>query len=373
MKIGIFTFHRALNYGAFLQAFSLKRYLTEIGHQVDVVDYWPQEHVDMYRFFSAKWMKNRSIVGKLKYLLNCILRYSRVKRRSAKMNRLQIHFLGILPQIKYSSSKELAGLQYDCFVYGSDQIWWKWNNLPDGKYDWTYWGDYVGKNVRKISYAASMGVISPNEDEKKQIALKLKNFQSISVRESGLKNFIQPLTDKPVCQVIDPVFLTSKIQWEQLAVKPKIAGKYVLLFNLMNSPDAEIVAKRKSDELQCPLIEITASVNSLKFGRNIYQTLDAFEFIGFIKNAEFVVTSSFHGTAFSVIFEKEFYSVGFKNNSGRVTSLLTSLKLNERFLVNSNLTQTFAPIDYGMVSNLLNLQINESKEYLDWALAHDAK
>ena len=371
MKIGVFTFHRALNYGAFLQAFAMLKCIKSLGHNADVIDYWPKVHEDAYALFSLSFLRKKTFVLKLKTLFFSLLRYTRLKKRKEKMEKLLLDSLNI-PQkeIQYKFPEDLASLQYDLLIYGSDQIWWKWNNLPDGERDWVYWGDFVPRNIRKISYAASMGVIQASEDEKRIISCKLNNFDSISVRENKLKDFLQLLTTIPITQTLDPVFLISPNDWETVAKEPRVkVDKYVLLFNLMKSRDAEIIAKRKSIELKCKLIEVTPSVQPLKFSKNVYQTLDAFEFIGLIKNAEFVVTSSFHCVAFSIIFEKQFYAVGMKNNSNRVTSLLTMLEIEDRFLSEiHNVPNT--RISYCDVSTKLHAEIAKSKEFLNQAITN---
>lgn len=369
MKIGIFTFHRALNYGAFLQAFAMLNCIKSLGHDADIIDYWPREHADAYSLFSLSFFRKKTFVLKIKTLIFSLLRYTRFKKRKEKMEKLLLNSLNIrCKEIRYTSSEDLASLQYDLLIYGSDQIWWKWNNLPDGKRDWVYWGDFVPKNIRKISYAASMGVIQASEDEKKIISYKLNNFYSISVREDKLKKFLQPLTNQTITQTLDPVFLTPQKEWELLAKEPQVkADKYVLLFNLMKSKETEIVAKKMSTELKCNLIEVTPSVQPLKFKKNTYQTLDAFEFIGLIKNATFVVTSSFHCVAFSIIFEKQFYAVGMKNNSNRVTSLLAMLEIEKQFLTEISIPNT--RISYCNVSPKLYAEIAKSKEFLNQAIA----
>lgn len=363
MKIGILTFHRALNYGAFLQAFALLDFIKSLGFHAEVIDYWPSEHKNVYSLFSFSSLKEKKLVAKVKALMSFLLGVTRACSRKRKMEILQKKFLGIQNKIQFPNNRDLAALHYDYIVYGSDQIWWKWNNLPDGKRDWVYWGDFIPKTVQKISYAASMGVINVDEAEKQQIACKLENFKSISVRERNLQSFIQSLTLKNVSQTIDPVFFKTKEEWLSLAKEPKITEKYVLLFNLMKSEDVNIFAKQKALELKCKIIEVTPSVQPRKIGKNVFQSLDAFEFIGMIKNAELVVTSSFHCVAFSIILKKQFFAVGMKNNSERVKALLDKLHIKERYLSTLSDCAT-EKIDYDKVDIILNQFILFSKNFL---------
>lgn len=367
MKLGILTFHRALNYGAFLQAFSLLFFFKNKGYEVEIVDYWPKEHEQVYELFDKKTFFNKPISFKIKYILHFLLKYSRAKKRKEKIKKIQNKYLNLPSTIMYPTPGCLNKLSLDTLIYGSDQIWWKSTSLHSKTFDWTYWGDYVPKAINKISYAASMGVISISKNEKEVISHKLTNFKHISVREQSLKEILQTITPQKIHQTIDPVFLTSKETWLKFVKEPKISKKYLLLFNLQHSKETDETAIQIAKKLHIEIIEITASVEPLKFGKNIYQTLDAFEFIGFIKNAEFVVTSSFHGTAFSIIFEKQFISTGMGNNSDRVKTLLDSLKISNR-LVTSSSSMPNSVIDYKDVNLNLKRYVTDSIKFIQNSL-----
>lgn len=332
MKIGILTFHRAINYGAFLQAFALKHYLEGLGHHVEIVDYWPAGHANVYKLLNLDW-KHQSFVKILKALISFALGYSRRKKRKDKMEYLVQKYFNLSLSPKYEKPEDLSSLDYDCVVYGSDQIWWK-STIPGYEgFDPVYWGEYVNPKIKKVAYAPSMGIIDLTQDDKLQIQKWLKNFNSISVRETELCQAIQGLTDKNISVVLDPVFLLSKEEWEKYCV-PINRSKYILYYNLLPSKEADEFLKRLQDKWGYDVIEITGSVNFRKIGKRYIQTADAFEFISYIKNAEFVVTSSFHGTAFSILFEKQFYAVGMGKKAGRVKSLLSQLDMEDRLMGN---------------------------------------
>lgn len=362
-KVGILTFHRAINYGAFLQAFALKTYLTNLGCKVAMIDYWPTGHAASYEIFSKERFSQLSLLRKIKYLLNFLLISRKVKIRKNKMENLIHQFLGVEDTPKYVVPSELEKVDEDIVVYGSDQIWWNANLKNYKGFDWAYWGDYLNPSIKKVVYAASMGVIDLNDTHKKEIKKRLKNFSSIAVRETMLRDAICSLTDKNIEVVCDPVFILDKDEWSKMAKPIKTPNKYVLLFNLMHSPDAEKIAKRKAFEMNLPLVEVTSLVKPYKYGKYCFQTADALEFLYLIKNAEFVVTSSFHGTAFSVIFEKQFYSLGMNKNSGRVQSLLANINLSERLIDNAE-GREFPNINYDNVRTYLNRYIESSRLYL---------
>ena len=364
MKVRILTFHRAHNYGAFLQCYALKTYLEQSGHSVDVLDYWPDGHNNAYKIFDSYRFRKASFLQKIKILISFIFSFRRKSIRAAKTKKIQKDFLKLSDNPKYRTGMDLSDIEYDLLIYGSDQIWWN-STLPGYKgYDWAYWGDFVPENTKKISYAASMGIIDLTDEDKTEIAGHLLNFEKVSVRESTLKTALECFVDTPVSLVCDPVFLLDKESWLNASRSYTLPDRYVLLFNLMHSPDAKIVAETVSRKLSCPVVEVTSMVMPWRFGRYLIQKADAFEFINIISNATFVVTSSFHGTAFSVIFEKQFLALGMKKNSGRVASLLSKLELSDRLIQGTEDYVNFAPINYSQVEPLLNTYIKQSQDYL---------
>ena len=361
MIIGIFTFHRAINYGAFLQAFALKTYLGSLGHEVEMVDYWPEGHADAYRLFPRSW-KERSFIGKIKLLISLILRYNRAKKRSDKMLVLVKKHFGLTDIPCYQTPESLTNISCDCVVYGSDQIWWK-STIPNySGFDSVYWGEYTSKKIRKITYAPSMGIIDLNRENKDKIRKWLCNFEALSVRETELQQSLQGLTDKRISVVLDPVFLLSSVEWESYCVPIK-RSKYILYYNLLRSEEADNLAEIVAEQMQCDIVEITGSVHPLKFGKRYVQTANAIEFISLVKNAAFVITSSFHGTAFSLIFRKQFYSIGMGKRAGRVESLLEQLGLSDRLIKNINKLPEDR-IEYEMLQLRLQHLVKESCEYL---------
>ena len=361
MKIGILTFHRANNYGAFLQAFALKTYLSSLGHEVEIVDYWPEGHADAYRLLSHSW-KERPFIGKIKLLISLILRYNRAKKRSNGMLALVKKYFGLTDIPCYQTPESLTNISYDCVLYGSDQIWWK-STIPNySGFDSVYWGEYTSKKIRKITYAPSMGIIDLNREDKDKIRKWLCNFEALSVRETELQQSLQGLTDKRISVVLDPVFLLSSVEWESYCVPIK-RSKYILYYNLLRSEEADNLAEIVAEQMQCDIVEITGSVHPLKFGKRYVQTANAIEFISLIKNAAFVITSSFHGTAFSLIFRKQFYSIGMGKRAGRVESLLEQLGISNRLIRNVNRLPKDR-IEYEMLQLRLQHLIKESCEYL---------
>ncbi len=361
MKIGILTFHRAINYGAFLQAFALKKYLSSLGNDVEIIDYWPNGHADVYRLFPHSW-KNLSFVRKIKFIFSLMLVYSRAKKRRNGMLRLVEDYLGLTAIPCYQTPESLSDISYDCVVYGSDQIWWKSTILGYMGFDPVYWGEYLPNGVRKIAYAPSMGIIELTAQDKDWIRKRLANFDVLSVRESALVHVLSPLIEQNISLVLDPVFLLSSEEWEKFCI-PINQSRYILYYNLILSKEADELVETMVKKLQCDVVEITGSVRPIKFGKRYVQTADAVEFVSLVKNATFVITSSFHGTAFALLFKKQFYSIGMGKRAGRVESLLEQLNIGNR-LVKKVDEMSLDEIDYDIVQKRMQLLALQSQKYL---------
>lgn len=370
MKIGILTYHRAHNYGAVLQAFALKSSLVLQGHNVEFIDYWPDYRKGMYDFvdfsFFYEHMKThqkfRELIKELIIFPKKVVRYTRFQK-----------FIKQKLNVSKSSLVRDGSLikdEYDVIIFGSDQIW-RNNNFKAFKgFDSVYWGEFPKNyHVKKVAYAASMGVMHINTAQDKFIEDHLKNFNAISVRESKLFFLIQSLTNKKIEKVLDPVFLLDSKEWLNLLSENHSAKKdskkedYVLFYHLNNSPGAKVLTKRLSKLYKCKIIEIRGSARPFSF--NFYETIGPEKYIWLMANAKVIVSTSFHGVAFSIIFRKQFYALGMRNNSERVTSLLKSLDISDRYIDDlKTLKNINIPIDYEKVDEKLSCLIKTSKNFL---------
>ncbi len=367
MKIGILTFHRAHNYGAVLQAYALKTFLVGLGHNVKLIDYWPVSHEKIYKLWNKDVFKNKSFIIRLKIFIKFLLLFFKKKKRIDKFNNFIYSYLELDKIIKYQKLDSDININVDCLVYGSDQIWRNWITLE--KYigfDSTYFGYNVDSSVPKITYAASMGIIKYTKEEEIFLQKAIANFSTILVRENNLFNLLNSFDYKSDI-VCDPVFLLSKKQWNDILPKSKYLSKeYVVYYRLLPSVEAEKLAYEMAKRYNCELLIITASV-SLSYKKNERQTLSPLEFIQVIRDAKFVIATSFHGTAFSLIFEKQFYTLGLGANSDRVLTLFDNLGLKERYIDDFSKVN-FDYIDYVDVKSKFDNMTYNSKMLLNKAL-----
>lgn len=354
MKIGILTYHRSHNYGALLQAIALRKVLTDMGHIVTFIDYWPDYHRHMYALFSFyAMMEQDTLRKKVSYIKNCLLYYNSHKKRKQYFNTFIAGF--ILP---YTSS---VSESYDLIIHGSDQIWRKQPEIHT--YNPFYFGKHDIKALRKITYAASMGIIPDSNAEKEVVKELLSHLDEISVRETDLRKLVESL-GYTCTQQLDPTLLLTGNEWKNMInIHPPKINRYVIFYNLLEkSFDIEqirLFAKEKGLKL------ITLYSDVIKRNSDSEITVAGpVDFLELIYGAEYVFTSSFHGLVFSLLFQKQFFAA-FNKNANRAASLLSQLRIVERLLPPmSKIPRDMPNINYDIVSHSLQDIKMDSLDYL---------
>ena len=365
LNIGILTYHRAENYGALLQAYALRKHLQHLGHNVSFVDYWPKYHSEYFSLFPLRIFKKKGFKGKIKMLQKFVLWGIPKYIRKSRLQRFMYERLGLSRHPLYSGD-ECKTEQYDVVVYGSDQIWRKQNRGGVGFDAWYFGSENVQAN-KKVVYAGSMGVMSMDSEDESFVYQQMKNFDALSVREKDLQDFLlsKGIESLLVC---DPVFLLSKDEWQQMAFPQRLKKKYILFYNLLNSQESVSFANNLSQRTGLPIIEINKVLTCSRFLNRRYVSCASVEqFLGLIRDAQYVVSNSFHGVAFSLIFEKQFYAVGMKSRSSRVESLLASVELPKRYMPTDQSMSVIA-IDYQIVNEKISKFVKLSQEYLSESL-----
>ena len=255
---------------------------------------------------------------------------------------------------------------YDKFVVGSDQVW----NFGSPQVDDTYFLDFVKDNSKKIAYAASFGQKNVPEEKREKVSEFISDFASISVREPDGVNIVSELTSKKATLVLDPSLLLNKEEYHKLSVSPKKNG-YVYLYLRQESKSLEAFAEKLARAKGLTVVKI---LNSWICGKNGKQRIPIgpHEWLGYIENADYVVTNSFHGICFSIIFEKEFY-VDFLQKSTTVTNsrlegMLQQFNLSKRCIDDVKDVNTLTKIDYNSVNEFKENRKNESLLYIKEAL-----
>ena len=358
MKIGILTFHCAKNFGAVLQAFGLCQYLQRLGHNVSIVDYRPDYLIAPYRPFYPLRMNAGGKSWKLGFLLivrellSLPIRY----KRERFFNRFIKEYLHLSPLQMDDKTND-----FDAFVLGSDQIW----NCSLTHSDAIFWGNASAFEGRKrIAYAASAGSIKVLDEN---AIANLELFNAVSVRERSLADYLNTISIKKIQTVLDPVLLAGRDVFSAIATT-KQRSPYLLYFTLDGNTKLRVIAERLARNRNLELIEII-SYNICFSKSNVKHVLSVNEFLGLIMNADFVVTKSFHGTAFSILFEREFMVYyDEKEVPERMYNLLNALNLDNRLKHIDDLSLTSFPIDWHHVNEKLEKMRVSSRQFLVEAL-----
>lgn len=353
-KLAIVTFCKADNFGAMLQCYALQKMLKQEGHQVDVLDFNDTAIEDNYKLFFGVSFKN---IGRtFTVFANLINRYQRREAfENFRLNNLKIQ--------KVDSN---GNYSYDCLIFGSDQIW---NFDITGKFKLCYLGNIRGILVdRKISYAASIGKSILSSDEQAVFNAELEQFHKISVREDQAKNCLSKIIQAPIEVHIDPVFLLDKKYWRSLSNRGKRLSTedYILIYAINDDDKVLQTAKSLSNMTGLPIIEISNKDKSVihPAKHTIVNNVGPESFLRAIYEAKYVVTSSFHATALSIIFEKNFYTIAHSVTGSRTYSLLNKLNLLNRYSDKGRDLEYLEEIDYTTVRGVIDNEKERALKYL---------
>lgn len=368
-KIAVITFHRAHNFGSVLQTYALQECvkLLENEQQEDVnyqvIDLFTEKQEQLYAVFK----KNNCVKNIVKNIL--ALPYSKkLKKKYDKFNAFIKKNFYLTD--RYMNDEELYNNppKADYYISGSDQIW----NVRALDFSSSYYLDFVEKGKR-ISYSASFGPLNIDWSQynAEKVVDCLEKYECISVRENGSAENIQKLIGQEVEIHVDPTLLLKKEQWRKVQSNANYnSGKYILLYCLEPSKKQLKLADAISKKLELPIVVLRYNNKNDMFNHYVKKYDSGPEdFLAYIDHAALVISSSFHGTVFSMIYHKPFYVFGGMNDN-RISTMLIKMGMEERSL-NSlkdiervNLLQP----DAKKIENVLEYERGRSKEYLRRAL-----
>lgn len=366
MKIGIITFHNVTNYGAMLQALASQENLKKLGYSAEIIDYTPADVTSIYQPFSLykykKWWEKSKPLA-LRAVISDVVHFSFIKKKNNAFHEFGKKYYN-LSQKSYKTQQELKNdsLEYDVCFTGSDQVW-----NPDITYgfDSAYFLDFGRENMVRASYAASIGRDSYSEEEQEQLKELLKSFESISMREETAAEIIAPFSPVEPCVAIDPTLLLSAQDWKKLLkISDEPKEEYIFVYTLMSNPELNKYVEMLSKKTGLPV----KTINRRKVYKNETESLptaDPAKFVELVANARYVVTNSFHGTAFSVNFSKDFITFKSSRRNSRITDLLGKLGIPERAVAQCEDNLLDLPqIDYDGVQEKLQSERDRSNEYI---------
>lgn len=373
-KIGILTFHKSINYGSVLQSWALSRVISK-RFVVEIIDYEPQN----YEFLYANYRPWNSW-NNIKYNLKRMPLSSALNNQQQLFKKFRDKQLPLSrKKYNYNNGCDIKE-EYKGIVVGSDQVW----NIRAKDCDPIFFlpFNYSGN---KVSYACSINDTDYTEKNlPSNLASEICDFDFISIREESGKNKLEQFIakQKKVYTLLEPTLLCNSSEYDSLLNDRIVDGKYIFLYNVWTSEAGIQAAKFLSKKLNMPVYTImTASnvkeINLLKKSGILVDTVrtSPSDFLNFFKYASYIVTESFHGTAFSLIFEKPFVCVSNRTNDERLNNILTLVGLKDRYMKLGEL-QTFdlkQEIDYEIVTEKKEKRAEECIELLYKAIGGEAK
>ncbi|MDP4182404.1 MAG: polysaccharide pyruvyl transferase family protein [Bacillota bacterium] len=356
MKTATLTFHRALNYGAVLQAYALQKAIEDLGHDNTIIDYRCKAIENFYK--PVRFYKFRNPIAYLKYRKN----YKKNSEKRKKFEEFIMSYLKITPK-PYKTQNSLLELNnlYDKFICGSDQVW----NHNITKNDFSYLLEFVYDMKKKYSYAASFGF----EEVKSELLLDYRNllneFNMISVRERKGQNIVKKLITADCPVVLDPTLLLSNTEWKKVAGCDLKFKNYILLYILMETETIFSFVNYLSKAIGLQIIYINMSEE--KPGMINLRNIGPTEWLSLIMNADYIVTNSYHGTIFSLNLNKNFFVELLPSYIGvneRFETIFDTFCLHDRQIIEGQNENIFKPIDYSRINNIIEQEREMSMTFL---------
>lgn len=350
-QIGILTWHYYNNFGSVLQTYALHTTIKKLGYNCKVVN---------YRKCKESYLKTliKLCLVKLGICINKGYKFLRFRSRELSQTR----FLYTRKQLRKATQS------IDVLVCGSDQIW------APNVLNTIYMLDFADEHISKISYAASIGLNYIPDELCGTYKELLHDFKSISVREESGVSLLKEKCDTESICVLDPSFLIEKDEWERFTSKRKLLKDYVFCYFLNNNHNYKETVRTYADELNLKIVAVSSNKNDSEWVDVLDECAGPEDFLNYIKNASLIITDSFHGMAFSLIFNKNFYvferfAVSDEiNQNSRIYNLLKKTGLEERIISAGMKARCEENICYEKVNILLEKEKKYSLEYLKEAL-----
>lgn len=363
MKTLTVTFFDNSNYGANFQMYALNRTIRQMGHENIVLDFAGHNET----------MKKKHTIFKSPkvFIRNIVLAYYYKIRKKEVRDRIQsfrdfkknnIEFTR-----RYTSMDDLRNdpPRVDCMITGSDQVWNMTTNPPMIP---SRFLDFGNKNAIRFAFAASIENMQYTEQQKEYAKMALASFKGITLREESACRFIESITGFSAQHLMDPVFLLDNNKWLSIAKKPRITGPYILCYQVLRNSEMQSVVNTLKKQTGLPTVAIcNMPFRWIKTDYSFYDVSPE-EFLGLYNDAAYIVTTSFHGTAFGVVFNKPTYTLCRNISSNRIEDLMNFVGLSD-FVVKSGDSVTQRKINWDEINEKLEKERTKSKQYLQKMLS----
>lgn len=372
MRIGIITIHRLVNFGTALQAYALQRYLQKTTvHQVEIID---------YVFPNSFHKKPKTIIKRMRGYARLMLDYLFEKKHKYKKNfrRFQNKYFCLSAE-HYPTVKSLEKNPpiYDIYITGSDQVW----NTKTVNNDANFYLCFASKGKPKISFSACFSNTALESKYKSSVKERLSDYKFIGVRENSAVDIIKDLhipQEIIVRNTCDPTLLLSKEDYSAISAESdlSIKGKYILVYILMYAfdpyPALGEVLKHVQEQTSLPIIVIGDRRFKYDGKYKFIKGIGPADFLFLFEHASYVVTSSFHGTMFSLIYRKPFTAISPDAGDSRINDVLEVIGLTDNLVHNNEerpICSTTNPYNDVVEKKICNF-IKSSKEFLNTAITN---
>ena len=395
MKIGITTLLcDSDNYGGCLQAYATEKYLLNNGYEAKhilvekatlvtknkeslkskIIKELKMNGIKGVMIKGVAMIKQRIYLFSNKKISELGPIKERIQRRKASFDHFRDEVIHHTDRV-YSIENIKECVDFDAYITGSDEVWRVYGNVLHP----AYWLTFVHEVKKKISYAASLSMPAVPDEVKDAVRDALKDYTAISVRQNSDREAIQQLTDKPVEWVLDPTLLLTADDWLEIAAPNKFAKeKYIFTYILGDSKEqrecVEIFAKEKGLKIiNIPYLQNIYRSCDRKFGDYRVSNVSPERWISLIHDAEYIFTDSFHGSVFSILFHKKFYTFlrdshdGKGSRNSRIYSLFEMFGLKERLIdhtMTSKEIDARSDVDYENVDKILDRERKHSEDFL---------
>jgi len=356
MKTITVTPYQSYNYGGTLQAYALQRFQRSLGIENELLRLPVFDKRVRRKTFDFK--NPRTYLFLLYAKLNAFL----FRKEAASLQRKFASFVSAhLKSTRLIETEEELFRhppEADCYITGSDQVFALRNPQAFARLlGWTPPGKY------RCSYAASLGEYDWSPEERKRFSAVLEGFDAISVRETYAQNLLRPLTGKEVQEHLDPVLLLSPGDYDAVSAPVRREKPYVLVYPLLHNPDMQELIDKTRERLGMEIVSVRdGRFNRYKCDHYVPDAGPA-EFLGLLRGAEAVLTTSFHGTAFACLFNKPFYVLTKNYKSQRITDLLEHFGLSDR-LYKSGMAVDFS-VDFRLANAAMEAGRRQAKAYFE--------
>lgn len=361
-KVEIITLHRVPNYGSFLQALATQKKINEFGYETEIIDYIPKRMTKKGMLDAIKNKKNIFRKSLIARTIARIIIYPSYIMRFRTFTKAIEKYLNVTDNIYKSEAQLEKNVPIaDIYITGSDQTW---NSEWNGGIDYPLFLKFVDNSKKKIAYASSFGKSKLENWEKNETKDLLNNYNNISLREQTGVDICENLGINNTVSVLDPTLLLNGEEWIKISTNKHKKEQYIFIYNLNRNKKIDKYAENLSKKTGLKIKYLAYQLHEFYKKGKMYCNPSIEEFLDLINNAKYIISDSFHATAFSLNFNKEFIIVYPGKYSTRLQNILKLLNLENRVARDAyDLSVIDNEIDYNKVNEIIN---NERQKSLNW-------